>query len=390
MRYLASIAFVVALVSACAVGHRSDDEDGTRREPAAESEQRAITEWHFIVTRQDFRKCMWPMCGGVYVTRVNKNTAKCPGGGYSPECYVAQIDLSALGLDPEHASEINNAAVMGHVVLKGKLVNVPSEAGNVSTLVATSAWQAQALATPSGTFYEVEDSGIVCITYPCNSIEEQKLNTNTAAHSLAGVDLDASGAGPDQLAAGYSALAESSLLVAGTHQAVTGPGGTSQALVASEFYTLVAPKGEKCGTAVCGAGTYCCNASCNMCVPEGNFCIQIACEPQQSCAHSECSAGTKLDASCSSCADSVCAADSYCCNNEWDSICVAAAEQSCQTCTPPAPTCAHSECGTGVALESECSSCAKAVCGIDSYCCNNEWDSVCVDEAASMCGSCGN
>jgi hypothetical protein len=36
--------------------------------------------------------------------------------------------------------------------------------------------------------------------------------------------------------------------------------------------------GQPCGTAVCGAGTYCCNASCSMCVPEGNFCIQIACD----------------------------------------------------------------------------------------------------------------
>jgi hypothetical protein len=37
--------------------------------------------------------------------------------------------------------------------------------------------------------------------------------------------------------------------------------------------------GEPCGSAVCGAGEYCCNASCSMCAPEGNFCIQIACEP---------------------------------------------------------------------------------------------------------------
>jgi hypothetical protein len=37
--------------------------------------------------------------------------------------------------------------------------------------------------------------------------------------------------------------------------------------------------GEPCGNAVCGAGEYCCNASCSMCAPDGNFCIQIACEP---------------------------------------------------------------------------------------------------------------
>jgi len=44
--------------------------------------------------------------------------------------------------------------------------------------------------------------------------------------------------------------------------------------------------GEPCGANVCGAGESCCNASCGMCVPEGNFCIQIACEPQ--CSESDC------------------------------------------------------------------------------------------------------
>lgn len=32
-----------------------------------------------------------------------------------------------------------------------------------------------------------------------------------------------------------------------------------------------------CGSNVCGPGTYCCNASCGICAPEGGVCIQIAC-----------------------------------------------------------------------------------------------------------------
>ncbi len=36
--------------------------------------------------------------------------------------------------------------------------------------------------------------------------------------------------------------------------------------------------GEPCGETTCGPGTYCCNASCGMCVKPGMFCIQIACE----------------------------------------------------------------------------------------------------------------
>jgi len=35
--------------------------------------------------------------------------------------------------------------------------------------------------------------------------------------------------------------------------------------------------GEVCGNNVCGAGYYCCNASCGICAPAGGACIQIAC-----------------------------------------------------------------------------------------------------------------
>ena len=34
-----------------------------------------------------------------------------------------------------------------------------------------------------------------------------------------------------------------------------------------------------CGSNKCGAGQYCCNASCGICAPMGAACIQIACEP---------------------------------------------------------------------------------------------------------------
>jgi hypothetical protein len=34
-----------------------------------------------------------------------------------------------------------------------------------------------------------------------------------------------------------------------------------------------------CGSAVCAAGDYCCNVSCNLCAPVGAACIQIACGP---------------------------------------------------------------------------------------------------------------
>ncbi|MCA9621222.1 MAG: hypothetical protein KC731_19505 [Myxococcales bacterium] len=47
------------------------------------------------------------------------------------------------------------------------------------------------------------------------------------------------------------------------------------------------------------------------------------------CSHNVCEEGEKLEASCSSCATSICEADPYCCNNEWDQICQRAVTEVC-------------------------------------------------------------
>lgn len=47
--------------------------------------------------------------------------------------------------------------------------------------------------------------------------------------------------------------------------------------------------------------------------------------------------------------------------------------------------CAHSVCNTGVALTASCDTCANQICAVDSFCCNNSWDSVCVGEVSSIC-----
>jgi len=39
--------------------------------------------------------------------------------------------------------------------------------------------------------------------------------------------------------------------------------------------------GQKCGDNVCGAKEFCCNASCGICAPRGNFCPQVICPPKR-------------------------------------------------------------------------------------------------------------
>ena len=47
------------------------------------------------------------------------------------------------------------------------------------------------------------------------------------------------------------------------------------------------------------------------------------------------------------------------------------------------PTC-HKPTVTGPPMAASCGACAANVCAVDSFCCNNAWDSVCVGEAAAL------
>jgi hypothetical protein len=48
--------------------------------------------------------------------------------------------------------------------------------------------------------------------------------------------------------------------------------------------------------------------------------------------------------------------------------------------------CAHDICVQGVALDDNCNSCVDEICDVDPYCCNVEWDGICVGEVSSVCG----
>jgi hypothetical protein len=53
---------------------------------------------------------------------------------------------------------------------------------------------------------------------------------------------------------------------------------------------------------------------------------------------------------------------------------------------PGGNTCAHSICVTGSKLQSNCDPCVTQVCAQDSYCCSIGWNSICVAEVTAVCG----
>jgi len=159
------------------------------------------------------------------------------------------------------------------------------------------------------------------------------------------------------------------------------------------------PLQPSCGTCaadVCNVDDYCCSVGWDeTCIEEVELYCAGGCDGGGggggSCGHDECTAGAALDPTCSTCTSAVCDADPFCCQTEWDDVCVGQVAGECgEDCGSGGGGCLHDECSQGGPLVSTCSSCVQDVCDFDDYCCNTDWDAQCVDEADEICGGiCG-
>ena len=140
-----------------------------------------------------------------------------------------------------------------------------------------------------------------------------------------------------------------------------------------------------CCAAVCDFDNYCCLTTWD------SVCVSEALELCSNCG--ELAAGscffTHINPSCdnASCCATVCAADPFCCNNQWDNLCANAAVTLC-------PNCGDAETGSCYIVHDTpfCDNavCCESVCAADPFCCNTEWDSFCSNAAITNCAGCGN
>jgi hypothetical protein len=193
----------------------------------------------YVRVRRDFRRCLSPVCGGYWVSRLNRSTLRCVDGSYRSECYVPAIDWTGLGLEDRALQEFQGLASGGSAVLRGRLeAKVYGRFGNLGELVVTEGWQAANGATPTGVFYHARQTDLVCVRAPCPNVRGQRLNSSAAPLMLAGVDLSTiqgiDRAGQDK---GYDYLRqEVGIMVAGSvHRSADG----TRALRASQYYLRV-------------------------------------------------------------------------------------------------------------------------------------------------------
>jgi hypothetical protein len=109
--------------------------------------------------------------------------------------------------------------------------------------------------------------------------------------------------------------------------------------------------------------------------------------------HDKCTTGSALSSASDACVSSICAVDSFCCSNAWDSLCVSEVRTVCGslTCSEASGSCSHTLCSTGAALVDSCDSakedCVSSICAVDPFCCSTAWDGICVAEVESVCGN---
>lgn len=108
------------------------------------------------------------------------------------------------------------------------------------------------------------------------------------------------------------------------------------------------------------------------------------CEPEPPNWSAECTALGKTLCGEYQCIKDICEQMPSCCTTNWTQACVGLAivTPSCDTdCN-----CSHGVCQDGGALGPSCDPCVSAICEADPFCCDQNWDGLCIGEVGTLCG----
>jgi len=268
---LFAIALAVSLPG-CATGDNETPEGPTYSRSAvkgdaafeAEVEATAPRWTYYLVESVDYRRCVSPVCAGVFIQRVDQPKTKCADGTWQKTCYVYNFDWEALALSDDAGYTLTANARDGKVLIRGTIETGRFEGfPDIGVLVAEEAWQAASDAAPKGSFFAAHDNDIRCITFPCGNVDGLRLNRNKEPFAVyGGVDLSRVTADEEVLATLRADLFEGELVVAATIATITGPAGKMNELRAYQAYRRVQPEAvnQACGSRglqPCPAGYFC-------------------------------------------------------------------------------------------------------------------------------------
>lgn len=178
---------LISILTACASAQAPTDElAGTETTEAASVDGKADaaggTFTYFSITA-DLRKCMSPVCGGYFLSRVGRDYTWCVDGSARDTCYAPMLDWSEANLSETSQGKLVAAAANATAIVRGRFAHRWwSGFGDLGRFVVTEAWVAENASVPEGVFVKIVPSGIVCITTPCPTITEQRLNSLRSAN----------------------------------------------------------------------------------------------------------------------------------------------------------------------------------------------------------------
>jgi hypothetical protein len=224
-RLLTALVAIPLVASACSSG--TPDELAGETEDDAALDGKADTAaadgaYTYFEIWRDFRKCVFPLCGGFYLHRLNRTTTTCANGTSSSSCYAPELDFSQSDLLPEHEAALfegaeRDAMSYGAIALvRGRFASKSYTGfGNLGRFIVTEAWLAENDSVSEGVFVKARDNGIRCIQAPCPTITEKALNTSRSAN-IAELDWSAGGFDDDQISKFWTEMTEpSGVIVAG-------------------------------------------------------------------------------------------------------------------------------------------------------------------------------
>lgn len=225
----------VSLLPACT----SAVEDELGEETAADGEDGkgdAAAAFTYYNVFPDTRACSFntPDCGGFDVSRANRSTTQCAtrGAASGSSCKVWEINWTGTGMPASVAESYEQMLHDGTPLLvRGSLSPHPADRGSV--LNVTEIWVPNRPEWVDGVFTLVKDNGIRCITAPCPSKTERRLNSNLSAQ-ISTLDLSDSGADADLVERAMNAVYVEGLVVVG-YRFTDSAGGKARS--ANKFFT---------------------------------------------------------------------------------------------------------------------------------------------------------
>jgi hypothetical protein len=180
--------------------------------------------------RPDLRLCPSPLCGGFWLSRVNRPTTACADGTARAWCYVARIDRAAVV-----RTQARSAGRNGSFLVSGRIAHGTAESRSLGRLIATGEWAAATSAAWRSAVYLVTDNGVRCVRAPCFSLRIATVNT---ARLTTASNLDLSGVvAPAALVQkAETAVRVGGLLVSGAFRREADGGRT---VVATQFFLAV-------------------------------------------------------------------------------------------------------------------------------------------------------